>query len=254
MDEPDMGPDAGAQPGGPSAETGTTTDEATAADWAAQRRAEARALLAAPEEHFTTPSWLDRGTATPVPRVSPVVPAQVEPVHDDLHAFAPVPAPVPATESIPESARWVERRRPRLVVGILLTLSLLAALGCLVVAIVTQETAALVGLAVFGVLVVIFRATLMSTGVTTTELKGPILKVRMNGDLHVFKLDDPDHLVRVEGQPGASGWKVVLESPAGKIIELDASHVDAEQMHPIAEHYRSVAERERDQKRYRFNL
>jgi len=250
MDEPDMGPGAGAEPGGPSVETGTTTDEATAADWAAQRRAEARAPLAAPEEHFSTPSWLDRGTAAPVPRVAPAVPAQVQPVHDDLHAFAPVPA----SETIPESAHWVEHRRPRLVVGILLTLSLLAALGCLVVAAITQATPALVGLGVFGVLVVIFRATLMSTGVTTTDLKGAILKVRMNGDLHVFKLDDPDHLVRVEGRPGASGWKVILESPAGKVIELDASHVDAEEMHPIAEYYRGVAERERDRKRYRFNL
>lgn len=250
MDEADMGPDAGAQPGGPSVETGTTTDEATTADWAAQRRAEARAPLAPPEEHFSTPSWLDRGTAEPVPRPAPSVPAQVQPVHDDVHAFAPIPP----SDAVPESAHWVEHRRPRRVVGTLLALSLLGTVACLVLAVATQETAALIALAVFGVLVVVFRATLMSTGVTTTELKGAILKVRMNGNLHVFKLDDPDHLVRVVGEPGAAGWKVILESPAGTVIELDASHVNAREMHPIAEYYRAVAERERDRKRYRFNL
>lgn len=243
MDEPDMGPN---QP----SETGTTTEEAAAVDWAAQRRAEARAPLVEPESHFATPSWLDRGPVVPVPRAVPQVPPQVEPAHDTLHPSAPLPPSV----VIPESAHWVEHRRPRLVVGILLTVSVLGAIGFLVATIVTQGTAAIVGLTICGVLVVVFRATLMSAGVTTTDLKGPILKVRTSGDLHVFKLDDPDHLVKVVGQPGSSGWKVVLESPTGNVVELDASDVNAEEMHPIAEYYRGVAERERDHRRYRFNL
>lgn len=250
MDEPDMGPDAGAGRGVPSAETSTATTDASAPDRAEQLRAEARAPLVEPEEHFSTPSWLDRGGAVPVPRAAPYVPPQVQPAHDDLHAYAPVPA----SSMIPESAHWVEHRRPRLVVGILLALSLLGALGLLVVTIITQATAAIVGLAVCGVLVVVFRATLMSTGVTITDLKGAILQVRMNGDLHVFKLDDPDHVVQVVGQPGSHGWRVVLESPSGTIVELDASHVNAQEMHPIAEYFRGVAEREREQRRYRFNL
>ncbi len=248
MDEPDMGPEAVTQPGVPGTETGTTTDE-TSPDRAAQLRAEARAPLAPPQEHFSTPSWLDRGTVDPVPRPVPAVPPQIQPAHDDLHAFAPLPP----SDAVPESAHWVEHRRPRRVMGILLTLSLLAGLGFLVVAAVTQDTIALIGLGTFGFLAVIFRATLMSTGVTTTELKGAILQVRMNGNLHVFKLDDPDHLVQVVGRPGDSGWKVILESPAGTVVTLDASHVDAEQMHPIAEYYRGVAERERENKHYRFN-
>lgn len=243
MDEPDIGP---IQP----SEAGTTTDEAAALDWAEQRRAEARAPLAEPESHFSTPSWLDRGPVVPVPRAAPQVPEQVQPVHDTLHPYAPPPPSV----VIAESAHWVEHRRPRLVVGILLTLSLLSAVGFLVAAIVTQGTAAIVGLVVCGVLVVIFRATLMSAGVTTTDLKGPILKVRVSGDLHIFKLDDPDHLVQLIGQPGSSGWKVVLESPTGSAVELDASDVNAEELHPVVEYYRGVAERERDQRQHRFNL
>lgn len=248
MDEPDMGPEAAAATRGTDA--GTTTDEAVAADWAEQRRAAARAPLPEPEEHFATPSWLDPSPAAAVPRPAPYVPPQVQPAHDDLHAFAPVPA----SDAIPESAHWVEHRRPRLVVGILLTVSLLAGLGFLVVAAITQEAAAIVGLGACGVLVVLFRATLMSTGVTTTELKGTILKVRMNGELHVFKLDDPGHLIEIVGDPGSSSWKLILESPTGRVVKLDASHVNAEEMHPIAEHYRDVAERERELRRYRFNL
>jgi len=249
MGETDMGSTSGADPS-VAAEAGTTTDEAqTTEQWAEQRRAEARAHLPEPESHFSTPSWMERGPVAPVPRVSPVVPPQVQPAHDDLHAYAPAPA----SDAVPESAHWIEHRRPRLVVGILLTLSLLGGIACLVFAIVTQETAAIVGLAACGFLTVLFRATLMSKGVTTTDLKGTILKVRMDGVQHVFKLDDPDHVIQVVGQPGSSGWKVILEAPDGRVVELDASHVDAEEMHPIAEYYHAVAERERDRRTYRFN-
>lgn len=249
MGETDMDPTSGEEPGF-TAEAGTTTGEAQTTDqWAEQRRAEARAHLPEPESHFSTPSWLDRGEVAPVPR-APVVPTQAVPAHDSLHAYAPTPA----SDKVPESAHWIEHRRPRLVVGILLTLSLLGGIGFLVLAIVTQDTAAIIGLAACGFLTVLFRATLMSKGVTTTDLKGAILKVRMDGDLHVFKLDDPDHIVQVVGQPGSSGWKVILEAPDGKTIQLDASHVNAAEMHPIAEYYHAIAQRERDRRSYRFNL
>lgn len=242
MGEPDMGP---------TSETGATTDEAlTTAQWAEARRAEARAPLPEVEEHFATPSWMDRGEITPVPRTAPVVPPQVQPVHDTLHPYAPVrPA-----DPIPDSAHWVEHRRPRFVIGTLLTLSLLGAIACLVVAIITQATAAIVGLAVCGFLAVVFRATLLSQGVRTTDLKGSTLKIRTGGDLQIFRLDDPDHIIQVVGEPGASGWKVVLEAPDGRIVELTAAHVDPAEMHPIAKHYHAVAETERERRHYRFNL
>lgn len=250
MDETDMGSAPGSDPAG-NTEAGTTTDEAqTTEQWAEQRRAEARAQLPEPDTHFSTPSWMERGDVTPVPRVAPLVPTQTQPGHDDLHPFAPAPA----SDAVPESAHWIEHRRPRLVVGILLTLSLLGGIGFLVTAIITQEVAAIIGLAACGFLAVIFRATLLSKGVTTTDLKGAILTVRMDGELRIFKLDDPDHIIQIVGQPGSSGWKLILEAPDGRIVELDASHVNAHEMHPIAEYYRAVAERERDRRQYRFNL
>lgn len=249
MDETDMGRSSAADPSG-TTEAGMATDEAQSTEqWAEQRRAEARAQLPAAESHFSTPSWMDRGEVVPVPRAAPVVPAQVQPVHDTLHASAPLRS----SEKVPEEAHWVERQRPRLVVGILLTLSLLGGVTFLVYSIITQETVAIVGLAVCGFLAVLFRATLMSKGVTTTDLKGTTLKIRMDGELHIFKLDDPDHIVQVVGQPGSSDWKVILEAP-GRTVQLDGSQVNAHEMHPIAEYYRAIAVRERDRRHYRFNL
>lgn len=242
MDEPDMGPNT---------ESGATTDEAlTTAQWAEARRAEARGHLPEPEEHFATPSWMDRGEVTPVPRVAPLVPPQAQPAHDNLHAYAPTRPAAP----IPESAHWVEHRRPRLVIGTLLTLSLLGAVACLVLAVITQATGAIVGLVGCGFLAVLFRATLLSQGVRTTDLKGSTLRVRTGGDLQIFKLDDPDHIIEVVGEPGSPGWKVVLEAPDGRIVELTAAHVNPAEMHPIAQHFHTVAETERDRRHYRFNL
>ncbi len=250
MDEMDM--DAAAGPDADSTvEVGTATEQAqTTEQWAEQRRAEARAHLAEPESHFSTPSWMDRGEVRPVARVSPIVPAQAEPAHDTLHPYAATPA----SDAVLDSAHWVEHRRPRMVVGILLTLSLLGGIGFLVASIISQSTPAIVGLSVCGFLAVVFRATLMSKGVTTTDLKGATLKVRTGGDLQIFKLDDPDHIIEVVGEPGSSGWKVILEAPDGRIVELDASHVNAHEMHPVAEYYHAVAERERERRHYRFNL
>lgn len=203
-----------------------------------------------PAEQFATPSWLTPGATTHVPRVAPQVPPQAAPVHDDLHPSAPSRA----DSSIPDSAHWVEHRRPRRVVGALLVLSLLATLGFLAASIITQETAMIVGLASAGFLTVLFRATLMSTGVTTTDLKGTTLKVRTDGSIKIFRLDDPDHAIEIVGSPGSPQWKVILQAPDGSVVTLDSSHVDADEMHPIAEYYRTVSERERERRAYRFNL
>jgi hypothetical protein len=244
MDETDMGPNA--EPGA-GLEAGTTTEEAATS--AEQLRNAARAHLPEAESHFSTPSWMDRGEVAPVPRVLPQVPVQAQPLHDELHAYAPIRA----SEAIPEAAHWVERRRPRVVVGVLLTLSLLGAIASLVVASITQDVVAIVALAACGFLAVVFRATLMSKGVTTTDLKGTTLKVRTGGDLQIFKLDDPDHIIQVVGQPDSPGWKVILEAPDGRIVTLDASLVNAQEMHPVALYYHAVAERERDRRHARFN-
>lgn len=217
---------------------------------------------AAPTEQFATPSWLTPGGTTHVPRVAPQVaprvPAQATPAHDTLHPSGHPSghpsAPPRASANIPDTAHWVERRRPRRVVGALLVVSLLATLGFLVAAIITQATAMIVALAAAGFLTVLFRATLMSTGVTTTDLKGTVLKVRTGGTLKIFRLDDPDHAIEIVDTPGSPRWKVVLQAPDGSVVTLDASHVNADEMHPIAEYYRSVSERERERRNYRFNL
>lgn len=256
MGEFDMGPIPGSEPG-TSVDTGDAADgPQTTEQWAEQRRAEARAPLAEPESdsdsdsHFNTPSWMDRSEVAPVTRAAPYVPAQAAPAHDNLHAYAPMPA----SDTVPDSAHWTEHRRPRVVIGALLTVSLLGVAGFLVASIMTEAPAAIIGLSTCGFLSVVFRVTLMSRGVTVTDLKGTILKVRRDGELFIFRLDDPDHVIQVVGLPGSRSWKVILEAPDGRIVELDSAHVDAHEMHPIAEYYHAIAEREREQRHYRFNL
>lgn len=248
MGETDMGsqaPEPGAQYTEPELQT-TATDEKSTADWAGQRRAEARAALD-PPKHFDTPAWMGptHGTET----FTPQVPAQPEPSHDTLHVFAPSPA----AEPMPETAHWVEHRKPRVFVGVVLTLALIGAIASLAFAIVNQSVTAVVVLVVCVIFAVIFRGALMSSAVTTVDLKGSTLRVRKGASQAVCNLADPSHRVEVLGTPGSPDWQVILEATDGRDLVLTAANVDPVEFHRIATHYRVVAERERQNRLERFN-
>jgi len=241
MGEMDMGDEQGT----PADADTTTAEQLSRDDWAEQRRAEARAHLD-PPTHFDTPAWLGPGSREYAP---PQVPVQPEPVHDQLHAYAPTPV----ADSVPDVAHWVEHRKPRVFVGVLLTATLIGALASLVFAVVNQSIAAVVALVVCGILAVIFRGALMSSGLTTVDLKGSTLKVRSEGELNVFNLADPSHRVEVAGTPGNSDWKVVLESIDHRELVLTAAHVNPNEFHTIVTHYRELAEQERQDRYDRYN-
>ena len=250
MGETDMGDDVGAPL---ESDTTTATGEQVSRDeWADQRRAEARAPLEQqpvhldPPEHFDTPSWLGPGSREYTP---PTVPVQAEPMHDQLHVYAPTPV----ADSVPETAHWVEHRKPRVFVGAMLVAAVLGAVAALVFTILDQSIVAVAALVICGILAVILRGALMSSGLTTVDLKGSTLKVRQDNELSVFNLADPATRVEVSGTPGTSSWKVGLESVHHREITLTPANVDSVELDQILLHYRAVAERERQDRFNRYN-
>jgi hypothetical protein len=230
MDETDISPVTG--PEALSAEA--------ARHLAEQRRAEARA-------QFETPSWIGPNRST-----SPVVPTQAEPEHDVFDEPEPAPA-VPQGSPIPATAHWAEKAGNRFVAGTILSVALVGLIVSLVLTITTQSVGAIVGLAASALVAVIFRGALMSSGITTVDLKGSILRVRSGGVLDIVNLADPVHIVALVGTPDQPSWRLRLEAVDGRIVELGPRQVDAPELDRIVKYYRAVAERDKRDRERRFN-
>lgn len=233
MDETDITP----------ATSPETVSAEAARQLAEQRRAQARA-------HFDTPAWLgptrDDGTAA--------IPAQVDPGHDDLaHDDLEIVAPTVSQTPIPDSAHWAEHARPRLFAGVVLVAALAGVITFLVLTITTKSAGAIAGLAGCAIVAVIFRGALMSSGVTTVDLKGSVLRIRNGGVLDVVNLADPVHLVALVGTPDQPSWRLRLAAVDGRVVELGPQQVDPAEMHRIVEYYRAVAERDKRDRERRFN-
>lgn len=227
-------------------DTGTTRSHDALSAEAARQLAEQRRAQA--RSHFDTPSWLgpSRDGAPPAS-----IPEQVEPEHDALED--PVEVIAPAATHIPESAHWAEKARPRIVAGTFLVLALLGVLVSLVLTIVTQSVGAIVALAACAFVAVIFRGALMGSGITTVDLKGSVMRVRKGGQLDIFNLSDPVHVVDLIGTPDQPTWRLRLEAVDGRVIELGPQQVDAPEVHRIVEYYRAIADRARRDRQNRFN-
>jgi hypothetical protein len=226
-------------------DTGTVKGpEALSADaarqLAEQRRAQARA-------QFETPSWIgpSRGTAG-------VVPTQAEPEHDEFDEPEPTIARL-SGEPIPDTAHWSEKAGSRVVAGSILVLALAGLVTSLVLTITTQSMGAIAGLAASALVAVIFRGALMSSGISTVDLKGSILRIRKGGVLDIINLADPVHVVALVGDPDESSWRLRVEAVDGRIIDLGPRQVDAQEMHRIVLYYRAVAERDLRDRERRFN-
>lgn len=175
------------------------------------------------------------------------LPQQVPPVHDEL--ADPLPRP-----TVPATARWVERPRPRVLAALLLVASLAAAVTCLVLALRTQSTESVVGLVFSALLAVLCRGAMMSSGLMTVELKGSLLTVRHDGYVDRFDLAGHVQLVELVGDPDRSSWRLRLETADGRVVELTRRQVDAREMHGIVEFYQSLAERKRRERERRNRI
>jgi hypothetical protein len=229
MDETDT------SPGGVEAEAARAARE-----WAEQRRAAARS-------QFETPSWIgpSRGPA-PSDEPTSLIPEQPEPAHDFV-------VPQPRAESIPESAHWVERAKPRIIAGVVLVAAIAGLVTSLVLTITTQSPGAIIGLISSAFVAVIFRGALMSSTTTTVDLKGSTLRVRQGGILDEVNLADPIHVVQLVGTPDQPSWRLRLERLDGQTIELGPQQVDPTEMHRIVEYYQAIATRDRRAREERYN-
>ena len=216
---------------------------AEAARTAAQQR------LAAARSQFSTPSWLGPSRDGAVAGEA-VIPSQLQPDHDDEPEIV---IPVVSEHPIPDTAHWSEHAKPRMLAGGVLLASLAGALGFLALAIITQAIGAIAGLAACVIVAVIFRGALMGEGVTTVDLKGPVLRVRKGGVLDVVNLADAMHRVELVGSPDQSTWRLLMETVDGRVLELAPHQVDAPEMHRIVTYYRAIAEREKRAREQRFN-
>lgn len=211
----------------------------TARELAEQRRAAARAK-------FDTPSWLGP-SRHPERDQAPAIPRQADPAHEDLEREEPVPG----AENIPAEAHWVEKPKPRLVAGVLLVLSLVGTVTALVFTITTQSVEAIAALVFFAFLAVLCRGAMMSSGLVSAHLKGSLLKVHHHGFVDTFDLAGPVQLVELVGSPGHRDWRLRLETPDGRVVELQDGQVDAREMQRIAEYYRAVGNRRRRERERR---
>ena len=216
---------------------------AEAARTAAQQR------LAAARSQFSTPSWIGPSRDGAVAGEA-VIPTQLQPDHDDEPEIV---VPVVSDNPIPDAAHWSERAKPRILAGVVLLASLAGVLGFLAWAIISRSVGAIAGLAACAIVAVIFRGALMGAGVTTVDLKGPVLRIRRGGVLDVVNLADAMHRVELVGSPDQPTWRLLIETVDGRVIELGPHQVDAPEMHRIVTYYRAIAEREKRAREQRFN-
>ena len=227
-------------------DTGTVTGPQAASaeaarQWAEQQRAAARA-------QFSTPSWIGPPRASSAPQV----PGQLEPDHDELDFDIPLATAIPA-EPIPDTAHWAEKATSRLLAGSILLAALAGTIAFLVLAITAQSIPAIAGLAACALVAVVFRGALMSSGVTTVDLKGSIMRIRKGGVLQVVNLADPVYLVELVDTPDRPSWRLRLEAVDGRIIEIGPKEVDPVEVHRIVTYYRDIADRARRDRERRFN-
>lgn len=213
----------------------------------AEGMTQADQLRDAARNQFQTPTWMGERPST-----ANQVPAQGEPAHDAVAANRP-PTSAALPDGILEEAHWTEHTRPRVLAGAVLTVAVLGAIVALVIAVVSQSIVALVALAVCAVVAILFRGALISTGVTTVDLRGATLTVHREGVRDSFNLMDPQQRLEVVGTAGSPDWRLRLEGLGGRVIELNPTQVEPHELMPSVEFYQLAAAREREERARRFN-
>jgi hypothetical protein len=191
------------------------------------------------ELHYDTPYWAQanpQASSTP-----PRVPHQAAPMHETAPPpIVPAPAAAPDPD-LPTSGEWHEllpRRRAR---GVVLAATLLGAVAGLVTTILTQSPVAVAATIICTGLAIMNRTALITVTPTVVTLDGSNLRVRHNGHDDVFALADPDRRIETVGLPDQDGWRLRLEAPDQRVVELSASQVDPATLHRVVRAHREVA-------------
>jgi hypothetical protein len=80
--------------------------------------------------------------------------------------------------------------------------------------------------ATLGALTVVFWASWASTSVAHLHVPGGVLEARRAGRTERFDLTSHYTIIRVQGSPRSSRWKVLIERPANTPFVIDRTMVD----------------------------
>ena len=152
--------------------------------------------------------------------------------------------PVTGRRIVDESLYSVEfkpRGTGRRLVG-LITLASLATTAYLGWQAYQERTSVAIGIAAtVGVLTVILWAAWAASPVSHLHVHGGILEVQRAGRTERFDLTSHYTVIRTEGKPRSSRWKVLIDRPANSPFVIDRTMVDPKAFTRVLEAYHHVA-------------
>jgi hypothetical protein len=152
--------------------------------------------------------------------------------------------PVTGRRIVDESVYSVEfkpRATGRRIVGLLTVASLVATVYFGWRAYQEQTTVAYGTAATLGALTIILWAAWASSPVTHLHVHGGILEVQRAGNTERFDLTSHYTVIRTQGRPRSSKWRVLIERPANTPMVIDRSMVDPRAFTRVLEAYHHVA-------------
>jgi hypothetical protein len=139
------------------------------------------------------------------------------------------------------SVEFKPRGTGRRLVG-LLTLGALVATGYLGWQAYEERSTVAIGIAAtLGLLTIVLWATWAATPVSHLHVHGGILEVQRAGKTERFDLTSHYTVIRTQGKPRSSRWRVLIERPANTPFVIDRTMVDPRAFMRVLEAYHHVA-------------
>jgi hypothetical protein len=139
------------------------------------------------------------------------------------------------------SVEFKPRGSGRRVVGFLTLVSLVATAYCGWLAYDARTLVSYGVVATVAVLTAILWAVWAASPVSHLHVHGGVLEVQRAGKTERFDLTSLYTVVRVEGRPRSSKWRVLIERPANAPFVIDRTMVDPKAFTKVLEAYHHVA-------------